>query len=166
MKKVTYDLLFTLLDDEEINIQEQALLIFRALLFKTPEDVEEVFSNCKVKLLKKIEEKLLTSTNTDIVVQAFYLLCNISSGNEKQKQVILDFIPRLCDYLDHSDSRVKNVCVLILLNICNLSELDKKVQNMSTFISKIESIANDEENDPDTRENAKVVLIQLRKTLK
>lgn len=42
MKKITYDVLLTLIDDEEITIQEQVLLIFRALVYKTAEDIEEV----------------------------------------------------------------------------------------------------------------------------
>lgn len=41
MKKITYDTLLTLIDDEEVSIQEQSLLIFRVLVYRTPEDIEE-----------------------------------------------------------------------------------------------------------------------------
>jgi hypothetical protein len=45
IKKLTYNTLLNLLDDPELTIQEQALLIFRFLLYKTAEDIEEVIIN-------------------------------------------------------------------------------------------------------------------------
>ena len=42
MKKITYETLLTLIDDDEVSIQEQVLLIFRVLVYKTAEDIEEV----------------------------------------------------------------------------------------------------------------------------
>ena len=42
MKKISYETLFYFFDDPEISIQEQILLIIRSLLFKTPEDIDEV----------------------------------------------------------------------------------------------------------------------------
>ena len=42
MKKLTYETLLSLIDDEEVSIQEQSLLIFRVLVYRTPEDIEEV----------------------------------------------------------------------------------------------------------------------------
>jgi hypothetical protein len=100
MKKMTYDLLLNLLDDEDVGIQEQVLLILRVLVFKSTEEIEEVFSNCKVKLLKKIEEKLACN-NPDLILQSLYVLCNISTGLEKQKSVVLDpvFLKRISAFL-------------------------------------------------------------------
>lgn len=100
MKKFTYEYLLTLLDDEDISIQEQALLIVRFLLFKTSDDIEEVFHNCKTKLLKKLEEKL-NDQNPDIILQSLYVLLNISVGNEKQKNTIQDktFLRKISEYL-------------------------------------------------------------------
>jgi len=40
-------------------------------------------------LIKKIGEKLLSS-NAQVLLQAIYVLCNIASGNEKQKSLLLD----------------------------------------------------------------------------
>lgn len=48
MKKITYETLLTLIDDEEILIQEQVLLIFRALVYRTSEDIEEVILIYKI----------------------------------------------------------------------------------------------------------------------
>jgi len=89
MKKLTYDTLISLLDDEEITIQEQALLIFRCLLFKSTDDVEEVLSNCKSKLIKKLEENI-NSSNEEIVLHCLYVLVNIATGNDKHKLIVLN----------------------------------------------------------------------------
>ena len=42
MKKVSYDTLFSFIDDKDCLIQEQILLILRSLLFKNAEDIDEV----------------------------------------------------------------------------------------------------------------------------
>jgi len=89
MKKLSYETLLSLLDDEDISIQEQALLILRCLLFKSSEDVEEVLSNCKSKLTKKLEDKII-SPNADIVLHTLYVLVNIAAGNDKHKLLVLN----------------------------------------------------------------------------
>lgn len=100
MKKVGYDTILSLLDEEE-QMQEQALIIFRVLLYKAADDIEEVFSNVKSKLIKKVYEKLISSDNTDILTQCLYVLCNISTGNDKQKLCIVEngFIQVITDIL-------------------------------------------------------------------
>jgi hypothetical protein len=100
MKKFTYDLLLTYLDDEDITIQEQALLIFRVLLYKSSEDIEEVFSHCSSKLLAKVEEKL-NSNNVDIIIQSLYILCNISAGSDKHKNIFqhYGFMPKISQFI-------------------------------------------------------------------
>ncbi len=89
MKKLSYETLLSLLDDEDTGIQEQALLIFRCLLFKSGEDVEEVLSNCKSKLTKKLEDKII-SPNEDLVLHTLYVLVNIAAGNDKHKMLVLN----------------------------------------------------------------------------
>lgn len=89
MRKLTYETLLKLLDDEEITIQEQALLIFRCLLFKTADDVDEVLNNCKNKFLNKLQEKICSS-NEDIVIHTLYVIANLASGNEKHKIIVVD----------------------------------------------------------------------------
>ncbi len=89
MKKLTYDTLIKLLDDEEIPIQEQALIIFRCLLFKNYDDVEEVLTNCKSKLLSKLEDKI-NSSNEEILIHALYVIVNIASGNDKHKLIVIN----------------------------------------------------------------------------
>ena len=100
MKKITYDYLIELCNDEDYSIQVQALYIFRILVNATAEDIEEVFSNCKTKLMKIIENKL-ELVNQDIISHSLFILCVISSGNEKQKSVIIEFgfLKKIFEYL-------------------------------------------------------------------
>jgi hypothetical protein len=171
MKKITYDYLLNLLDDEDTGIQEQALIIIRFLLHKTPDDIDEVFNNCKNKLIKKIEEKI-KSDNQDLVLQTLYVLMNISNGNEKHKSVLLDniFMNRISQLMMLDNIGVKSACVLILHNLLIPTErnsdqnLEKKVSMLRDYgiISKLEKIANEEE-DIETRNNANMILNQIKR---
>jgi len=100
MKKITYDFLVELCNDEDYSIQVQALYIFRILVNSTSDDIEEVFSNCKAKLMKIIETKL-ELVNQEIISHSLFILCVISSGNDKQKNTIIEFgfLKKIFDYL-------------------------------------------------------------------
>jgi hypothetical protein len=147
MKKISYDFLLTLLEDEEDEkIQEQALLMIRSLLYKTPDDVEEVFTNCKAKLLKKLEEKLTPDNGVEILTQVLYILCNISSSNDKHKSVVFDFIPAITSYLDSGVSNIRQPCILILHNLINFTEFEKKVNpTWNDILTKLEKLNSDED---------------------
>ena len=181
MKKISYDFLLNLLDDEDIGIQEQALLIFRVLLFKTSEDVEEVFTNCKVKLLKKVEEKLNASNSQDILLQSLYILCNISTGLEKHKSALLDekflFLNKISFYLDSNNWNIKNVCVLILNNLLTNTEREKSqdavieskldLLRKHNILTKLEKIANEEDAmQLEIKQNAISILSQVKSAQK
>jgi hypothetical protein len=145
MKKITYDLLMTVLDDEDTHVQEQGLLIVRHLLFKGPEDIEEVFNNIKARLLKKLEEKLY-ATNKDIIVQTLYVLCNISSGNDKHKAAVFDFVPKISAFLDSADNDIKQPGILILNNLVTFNELDKKINDTwNDLLYKLEKMVSEDD---------------------
>lgn len=139
-------------------------------MHKTPEDIEEVFNNCKTKLIKKIEDKI-KSDNQDLVLQSLYVLMNISNGNEKQKSVLLDniFLNRISQLMLIDNLGVKSACVLILHNLIVSSEknadqnLEKKVSMLKDYgiIKGLQKIASDEE-DIETRNNANVILNQIK----
>jgi hypothetical protein len=100
MKKISYDFLVELCNDEDYSIQVQALYIFRILVNSTTDDIEEVFSNCKSKLMKIIEAKL-ELVNQDIISHSLFILCVISSGSEKQKNTIIEygFLRKIFEYV-------------------------------------------------------------------
>lgn len=99
MKKITYDYLIELCNDEDYSIQVQALYIFRILLVNSSaEDIDEVINNCKAKLMKIIENKL-ELINHDIICHSLFILCIISSGNDKQKNIVFEngFLKKIFD---------------------------------------------------------------------
>lgn len=192
MKKVGYENLINFLDDEDYTIQEQALLIFRALLFKSTEDIEEVFSNCKAKLLKKVEEKL-NSGNLEIILQTLYILCNISTGNEKQKAVVMEtnFLKKVVSFLElnnesyHNNNlgmvknsrrenttslteQIKKVCLLVINNLLTGSDLDKRIAQMGEYnLSAIlEIVLSTEEGDENEIKNIATGILGQLKNIK
>jgi hypothetical protein len=163
MKKITYDLVLSLLDDEDVGIVEQALLIFRVLLMKSQEDIEEVFTHCKIRLLKKVEEKLNSSNNTDILIQSLYILCNIAAGNDKQKSVVFDFIAKVAGHIDSADQRLKTVAILILTNLVSSPEIDKKLNSTwNDILYKLEKVSVEEDIDLENKANALHVITKLK----
>lgn len=90
MAKLTFARLFSFLDDTEHRIQEQAIGMIRNLIHKSKDMLQEVMD-------KKWNDKLLTviietikGLNSELKAQAVYLLCNVASGSEKYKKVVMD----------------------------------------------------------------------------
>lgn len=148
MRKITYETLLTLLDDPDSSIQEQSLLIFRVLLYKSPEDIEEVFYNCKEQLLKKILSNLDNKESCiDIIVHSLYVLSNISSGNNKQKSVINEeFLKKIIYWSSSKVPNIKLVCMIILNNLLTSEEMQKIILGMDEVMPALEKIAFEEEN--------------------
>lgn len=143
MKIITYETLLSLLDDQDIAIQEQALLIFRVLLYKSFEDIDEVFSHCKDQLLSNILKKLNDKNSTnDIIVHSLYILSNISSGNNKQKSVIdKSFLERIFYYAGSKVTNIRLVCMIILNNLLTAVEIQKSIIDIEGILPLLEKIA-------------------------
>lgn len=148
MRKITYETLLTLLDDPDPSIKEQSLLIFRVLLYKSPEDIEEVFYNCKDQLLKKISSNLANKDNTiDIIVHSLYVLSNISSGNNKQKSVINeDFLEKIIYFSSSKVPNIRLVCMIILNNLLTSQEMQKIILGIEGIMPALEKIAFEDGN--------------------
>ena len=119
MKKITYNVLIDLLKDPDIKIVEHTLLIFRILLYKTSDDIEEVLSNCKEQLLSNIFEKLNNSnTEYNIILNSLYVLSNISNGKENQKKSLsLELIQKIIQLVSHPYISIRYVSLIILNNL-------------------------------------------------
>ena len=119
MKKITYNVLIDLLKDPDIKIVEHTLLIFRILLYKTSDDIEEVLSNCKEQLLSNISEKLNNSnTEYNIILNSLYVLSNISNGKENQKKSLsLELIQKIIQLVSHPYISIRYVSLIILNNL-------------------------------------------------
>ena len=119
MKKITYNVLIDLLKDPDIKIVEHTLLIFRILLYKTSDDIEEVLSNCKEQLLSNIFEKLNNSnTEYNIILNSLYVLSNVSNGKENQKKSLsLELIQKIIQLVSHPYISIRYVSLIILNNL-------------------------------------------------
>ena len=91
--------LYHLLDDEDPSIQMQALCIYRNLVYKTPDDINEVLGSGD-QLLNKLYEKLFSSKE-DIIIHSIYVCSNIANGNEKHRALFMDdkYIKRFYELL-------------------------------------------------------------------
>ncbi len=165
IKKLSYEYLLNLLDDEDVIIQEQSLIIFRVLLHKGAEDVEEVLKGCKNKLVKKIEEKIL-SQHSDVVLQALYVILNICNGNEKHKAIILEkcFLDKISNVLCESSSQHILASVLIVNSLLKPLDFDKNYPILAEYeiFQKLEKIVNDDECDKETKSTANSIISRLK----
>ncbi len=90
MERLGYARLVALIDDEDATVGEQAICTLRNVLHERPEWIHEVIDRSgEGVLFKKIADKL-ESPNPALVTQSIYLLCNIASGGERQKALLMD----------------------------------------------------------------------------
>ena len=175
MKKVTYNLLIDSLKDSDSKIVEQSLLIFRILLYKNPEDIEEVLSNCKEQLLNSIYEKLNnTNTELNIILSSLYVLSNISYGKDNQKKSLsLELIQKVIEYVEHPFISIRYVSLIILNNLFINADLKSILIEDKNLMDKLE-IASNEKNldknlipsDLDDFKSTKLLAIELISVIK
>ena len=89
LKEFKFDRLNQILDDENIRVKEQALMIYRNLLYQNENDIQQVLDSGGEILLEKLEENL-SSPYPSIVVQTLYILCGVASGNQIQKKIAIE----------------------------------------------------------------------------
>ena len=159
MKKITYETLLSLLDDSDKVIQVQALLMFRVLLFKSSEDIEEVFTHCKEQLMTSLLAKLSEGNiNSDVVVHSLYVLSNVSSGNSKQKATIgKEFVDRIIRFAYAKNANVRLVCVTILNNLMTDSEIQKGLIEVDGFVQLLEKIVFEGKDEGGSKPSAGIV---------
>lgn len=88
--KLSYPKLFELFDDEEPTVQEQAICIMRNVMHKSKEFINEILDKAGTEpFIRKLESKLI-GLNPNLVSQTIYLICNIASGSEKHKNIVMD----------------------------------------------------------------------------
>ncbi len=91
--------LYILLDDADVEIQVQSLCLYRNLLYRCTEDINEVLA-VNDQIYNKLYEKLF-SPNEDVMIQALYVCCNIANGNERHRMSFMEekFLKRLGELL-------------------------------------------------------------------
>jgi hypothetical protein len=173
MKKITYEFLMSLLDDEDPSVQDQALIIFRSLLQRSADDIDEVLSNCKGKLIKKLEEKL-NGENLDLIIQSLYVMLSISNGNDKQKNLLMDktVLKKISYFLDSDKHQVRSVCVSLLNNLFVITEKKSSESNIEkrlailkeyNILEKLEKIVGLEDEENEIKQTANLILNIMKK---
>ena len=175
MKKVTYNLLIDSLKDSDSKIIEQSLLIFRILLYKGQDDIEEVLSNCKEQLLNSIFEKLNNpNTELNIILSSLFILSNISYGKDNQKKSIsLELIQKVIEYLEHPFISIRYVSLIILNNLFINIDLKSILIEDKNLMDKLEKASNEKNldknlipSDLDDFKSTKVIAIELISVMK
>lgn len=163
-----WDVLGMLLNDPHPDIQEQSLTLVRNLVYGYQEDIEKVMQGFGNNLLSILEAKLNFSNPTKVIIQALYIICNIGTGNEKHKTVLMQnsaIIQSLLASLNHSDANVRVGAVWCVINLAWSEEpgAADRIQTLRTlgFESRLKSIMEDPELD--VRDRVKTALEQFAK---
>lgn len=151
MRYLTYERLLNLANDSLNLVQEQALCIFRNLLFCEEEDIEIVLTKVHQPLLELLIHKL-SVPHPRVISQALYVIANISSGNETHKAIIIEspILPRILDLISSSEVEIRIASAFCLLNLCWGTGAQHEFPRLQRLIqlgvrSKLEIIHEDED---------------------
>ncbi|KAJ3413330.1 Armadillo repeat-containing protein 8 [Chytridiales sp. JEL 0842] len=115
-----------LVDDPEISIQEQSLNLIRNLACGKESDIDFVFKGIgEQSIISMLQSKLSPASSDGVVLQALYIIVNISTGNISHKSIIInsDFIlQRILNYMSHFKSLIRLACVWTLINLTEKDE--------------------------------------------
>jgi hypothetical protein len=109
-----------LLNDNSIQIQEQALNLLRNFACGNEGDIDQVFVGLGERTLIKILEDRLSCPSIDLVMQALYVVVNISTGNEGHKRSIINsekILKSVYDYMGHEKADVRVATVWCIINL-------------------------------------------------
>lgn len=151
MKYLTYDRLLDLTNDSLSIIQEQALCIFRNLLFCEEEDIDFVLSSVHSELLDLLISKL-SSSYPRVISQSLYVIANIASGNESHKSLIIEspILPRILELISFPEVEIRIASAFCLLNLCWGSGASSEAPRLQRLVqlgvrAKLECINEDED---------------------
>jgi hypothetical protein len=165
MKEFSMERLLELLDDAEAKVADQGLMIVRNLLYHTEADVQQVLTDAGPRLLDKLELFLKSGGGTKeqqdqkLVVQALWVLCNIASGNQKHKKIVLEdrFLLRALELLKTSDNKkIKIVVANLVINLAfkeSPSAQDSKARRavLDLRLGEVFQPMLEKEKDPEVR---------------
>eukprot|EP01112_Ceratiomyxa_fruticulosa_P015863 TRINITY_DN4730_c0_g1_i1.p1 TRINITY_DN4730_c0_g1~~TRINITY_DN4730_c0_g1_i1.p1 ORF type:complete len:746 (-),score=130.66 TRINITY_DN4730_c0_g1_i1:46-2283(-) len=114
---LTFDGLVALLDDQNSEIQEQALGLIRNLVYKDPDRIlqdDQVYL-----LLSKVETLLYAGVKEDCIKHALYILCNLGNGPERYEEAMMkdSILSRLLEFLSHKLPQLRVATVWCAINL-------------------------------------------------
>ncbi|KNC97089.1 uncharacterized protein SPPG_07484 [Spizellomyces punctatus DAOM BR117] len=122
MKELGWDGLLSLINDNETGIQEQALNLLRNLACGKESDIEQVFKGLgEDKVMDILETKLTKPTQSDdIILQALYVIVNVSTGNDRHKAAIMNretIIEAILGFMSHTKSLIRVATIWCVINL-------------------------------------------------
>eukprot|EP01135_Chromosphaera_perkinsii_P005385 Nk52_evm66s343 gene=Nk52_evmTU66s343 len=120
MEKLGYDTLLGLLEDEQVNIREQALTLLRNLAYGGQEDIEKVIRGAGPRLLEILESRLSNTQHTKCVEQTLFVVCNIATGNEKHKNMIMEnscILDSIIQAMDNENAAARVAALWCIINL-------------------------------------------------
>lgn len=122
---VSRDRLFELCEDENIRVREQAYGLIRNLTQPcfnqcTERDISILHESIADRMVRLLSESLKPHSPPGVVEQALYVTCNITSGSEGQKSlVMMSELPELMlEWTKHNDVRIRIAAVWCITNLC------------------------------------------------
>ncbi|KAJ3285167.1 Armadillo repeat-containing protein 8 [Borealophlyctis nickersoniae] len=122
MRELSWDGLQSLINDEELGIQEQALNLLRNLACGKETDIEEVFRGLGEQKLMSILERKLTemADHDEIVLQTLYVIVNVSTGNDRHKSAIMgcfQILQSILGFMAHPKSSIRVATIWCVINL-------------------------------------------------
>lgn len=152
LKSLTLDVLFKLLLDSNLDIQEQAMNLVRNFAHGDVKDVELLLKDCGPRLVKTLEHNL-TSAHEGVLLQTLYVICNIAASNEAQKQQVMkpDILNRVFYHLKHANKDVRVASLFVVINLTWKDEagVEQRIQFLNHLgcKEKLKSMLDDPELD-------------------
>lgn len=167
MEGLTYPGLWGLLHDREFEIEEQAVNLLRNLACGKESDIDEVFANIGENELIRMLEQKLRSQSDDILVQALYVVVNISTGSERHKAAIMNSKEILNAIIESTSHLLGPVRIAAIWCIINMTWPDDAGSNERVIILRqlgFEERLKDMSEDPDieVKERVKTALQHFR----
>eukprot|EP00736_Rhodelphis_marinus_P004546 Rmarinus@m.1556 len=168
MQGLGYDTLFKLLQDGELRIQEQSLNVLRNLAYGKEEDISRLFAEFGERLLQVLNQ-VLDEGNNDIALQALYVVCNISTGNEEHKQLVMNsgVLDRVIRYLSHGNSHLRVAATWCIINLSwkeeksAVGECEARIRKLRDLGVADQLVQMREDADIDVRDRVKTALEQF-----
>jgi len=162
MKELGWDQLYMLINDEELDIQEQAINLLRNLACSNEYDIEETIKGLgESRIIDIFESKLqwgIQNTNTNpkvdnIIIQTIWALVNIFAGNEKHKKLLMtdNILNCLFQFITHKNEIIRLAVIWCCLNLTNPDDVgtpERKKKLISfQFLNAFKLIINDPKID-------------------
>jgi len=120
MDQLSFPRLQALMTDSELSVQEQALAVLRNLASGQASHVEKLVQWATQEQLLAVLKDQLSSETGEVVKQALYTVCNIATGAEVHKAMLMEpsgAAAKIVQHISHSWAEVRLAAVWCIINL-------------------------------------------------